>query len=141
MALTRYILFYTILYYFLLLASPLLAPQRLALLLIYNTPFASSPLYIIMQLISLPALLLATQSIEARVQQEGRASLYDWIVYKRESKARERKGEKEQRRLIFYAIFALRNRNLRQSVAICQYCNTVRDCLKLSTIVRYNPLL
>ena len=28
----------------------------------------------------------------------GRASLYDWIVYKRESKARERKGEEEQRR-------------------------------------------
>jgi hypothetical protein len=26
------------------------------------------------------------------------ASLYDWIIYKRESKARERKGEKEQRR-------------------------------------------
>ena len=29
----------------------------------------------------------------------GRASLYDWIVYKRESKARERKGEEDQRRL------------------------------------------
>ena len=28
----------------------------------------------------------------------GRASLYNWIVYKRESKARERKGEEEQRR-------------------------------------------
>ena len=29
---------------------------------------------------------------------KARASLYDWIVYKRESKARERKGEEEQRR-------------------------------------------
>ena len=28
-----------------------------------------------------------------------RASLYNWIVYKRESKARERKGEEEQRQL------------------------------------------
>ena len=58
--------------------------------------------------------MLATQSIEARARQEGRASLYDWIVYKRESKARERKEEEEQRRLIFYAIFASRDRNLRQ---------------------------
>ena len=30
---------------------------------------------------------------------KGRVSLYDWIVYKRESKARERKGEGQQRRL------------------------------------------
>jgi len=84
--------------------------------------------------------VLATQSIEARVRQEGRASLYDWNVYKRGSKARERKGEEEQRRSMFYAILASRDRNLRQSVAICQYRNTVRDCLKLSAIVRYNPL-
>jgi len=35
--------------------------------------------------------VLATQSIEARAREEGRASLYDWIVYKRGSKARERK--------------------------------------------------
>jgi len=27
-------------------------------------------------------ILLATQSIKARARQEGRASLYDWIVYK-----------------------------------------------------------
>ena len=47
--------------------------------------------------------VLATQSIEARARYEGRASLYDWIVYKRESKARERKGEEEQRRF-FYAV-------------------------------------
>ena len=42
----------------------------------------------------------------------GRASLYDWIVYKRESKARERKGEEEQRRLkqgCFYAVLQLYN--------------------------------
>ena len=37
--------------------------------------------------------ILATQSIEARTRQERRVSLYDWIVYKRGSKARERKGE------------------------------------------------
>src|SRR6266700_2209749 len=30
------------------------------------------------------------------------ASLYDWIVYQRRSKAREREGEEEQRRSIFY---------------------------------------
>jgi len=84
--------------------------------------------------------MLATQLIEARARQEGRASLYDWIVYKRGSKARERKGEEEQRRSMFYAIFASRDRNLRQSVAICQYCNTIQDCLKLSTIVRQNLL-
>ena len=46
------------------------------------------------------------------------ASLYNWIVYKRGSKARERKGEEGQRRSMFYAIFTSRERNLRQSVAI-----------------------
>jgi hypothetical protein len=35
------------------------------------------------------------------------ASLYDWIVYKRGSKARERKGEEGQRRLKFYTILEL----------------------------------
>ena len=42
----------------------------------------------------------------------GRASLYDWIVYKRESKARERKGEEEQCRLkqgCFYTVLQLYN--------------------------------
>jgi len=34
--------------------------------------------------------LLATRSIEARARQEGRASLYDCIVYKRGSKTREK---------------------------------------------------
>ena len=38
--------------------------------------------------------VLATQSIEARAREEGRASLYNWIVYKRGSKARERKEKK-----------------------------------------------
>ena len=42
--------------------------------------------------------VLATQSIEARARQEGRASLYDWIVYERGSQARERKGKEEGRR-------------------------------------------
>jgi hypothetical protein len=36
------------------------------------------------------------------------ASLYDWIVYKRGSKARERKGEEGQRRSKFYAILKSR---------------------------------
>jgi len=40
--------------------------------------------------------MLATQSIEARIRQERRVSLYDWIVYKRGSKAR----EKERRRVV-----------------------------------------
>ena len=38
----------------------------------------------------------------------GRASLYNWIIYKREYKARERKGEEQQRCLTFYAILELR---------------------------------
>ena len=38
----------------------------------------------------------------------GRASLYNWIVYKREYKARERKGEEQQRRSTFYAILESR---------------------------------
>jgi len=37
--------------------------------------------------------MLATQLIKAQVRQEGRSSLYNWIVYKQGSKARERKGE------------------------------------------------
>src|SRR6266699_3737847 len=36
------------------------------------------------------------------------ASLYDWIVYKRGSKARERKGEEGQRRSRFYAVLKSR---------------------------------
>jgi len=48
--------------------------------------------------------LLATQSIEARTRQERRVSLYDLIIYKRGSKARERKGEGEQRRSMFYTV-------------------------------------
>ena len=38
----------------------------------------------------------------------GRASLYNWIIYKREYKARERKGEEQQRRSTFYAILESR---------------------------------
>jgi len=37
--------------------------------------------------------MLATWSIKAQAWQEGRASLYNWIVYKQGSKARERKRE------------------------------------------------
>ena len=53
-------------------------------------------------------LVLATQSIESLARQKGRASLYDWIVYKRESKAREWKGEEQQHRSTFYAILESR---------------------------------
>ena len=45
--------------------------------------------------------MLATQSFKARARQGGRASLYDWIVYKRGSKAREIEGEEEQRCSMF----------------------------------------
>jgi len=48
--------------------------------------------------------MLATRLIKAQAQQEGRVSLYDWIVYKRGSKARERKGEEGQRRSKSYTI-------------------------------------
>ena len=48
--------------------------------------------------------VLATRSIEARARQEGRASLYNWIVYKRGSKARERKGEERKHRSKLYTI-------------------------------------
>ena len=52
--------------------------------------------------------MLATQSIKAWARYKGRASLYNWIVYKRESKARERKGEEQQRRSMFYAVLESR---------------------------------
>ena len=48
--------------------------------------------------------MLATQLIKAQVRQERRASLYDWIVYKWGSKARERKGEERKHRLKLYTI-------------------------------------
>ena len=56
--------------------------------------------------------MLVTRLIEARVQQEGRASLYNCIVYKRGSKARERKGEERKHRLKLYTILWLRDGNL-----------------------------
>ena len=49
-------------------------------------------------------IILATRLIKARVRQEGRVSLYNWIVYKRGSKARERKGEEQKHRLKLYII-------------------------------------
>ena len=49
--------------------------------------------------------MLATRSIKARARQEGRASLYDWIVYKQGSKAKERKQEERKHRLKLYTIF------------------------------------
>jgi len=58
--------------------------------------------------------MLATRSIEARAWQEGRASLYDWIVYKRGSKAKERKQEERKHRSKLYTIFWSRDSNLPQ---------------------------
>jgi len=56
--------------------------------------------------------MLVTRLIEARARQEGRASLYNWIVYKRGSKARERKGEKRKHRSKLYTILWSRDGNL-----------------------------
>ena len=56
--------------------------------------------------------MLATRLIKTRARQEGRASLYDWIVYKRGSKARERKGEERKHRSKLYTILWLRDGNL-----------------------------
>jgi len=63
-------------------------------------------------LVALLPYLLATRLIKARVRQEGRASLYDWIVYKRGSKARERKGEERKHRSKLYTILWSHNGNL-----------------------------
>ena len=75
--------------------------------------------------------MLATQLIEARARQEGRASLYDWFVYKRGSKARERKREEQKHRLKLYTILwlyngtlLLYNGNLRQSAVMCRQCTS-----------------
>jgi len=92
--------------------------------------------------------LLATWSIEAQVRQEGRASLYDWIVYKRGSKARERKGEEEQRRSMFYMIFWSRDcycTRLSETVCNCPPQSTsavtTPDCLpRYSTYRRLTVL-
>ena len=56
--------------------------------------------------------MLAIWLIKARARQEGRVSLYNWIVYKRGSKARERKGEEQKHRLKLYTILWSRNGNL-----------------------------
>jgi hypothetical protein len=56
--------------------------------------------------------MLATRLIKARTRYKRRVSLYDYIVYKRGSKARERKGEKRKHRLKLYTILWLRNRTL-----------------------------
>ena len=69
------------------------------------------------------------------------------VVYKQGSKAKERKGEEEQRRLMFYAIFASRDRNLRQFTSTVILSKIVWNCLRLSwnylrlsaTIYCYNP--
>ena len=73
--------------------------------------------------------LLATRSIEARARQEGRASLYDWIVYKQGSKARERKGEEQKHHSKLYTssghVMATCHHvtaSCGNLTAICQYC-------------------
>jgi len=65
--------------------------------------------------------MLATRLIKAQAQQEGRVSLYNWIVYKRGSKARERKGEERKHRSKLYTIIWSRDGKLRQVAAIYQY--------------------
>jgi hypothetical protein len=57
-------------------------------------------------------LVLATRAIEARTRQERRVGLYDWIVYKRGSKARERKGQERKHRSKLYTILRSRDRTL-----------------------------
>jgi len=54
------------------------------------------------------------------------ASLYDWIVYKRGSKARERKGEERKHRLKLYTILRLRDGTLPlRNGNMRQYASTV----------------
>ena len=63
------------------------------------------------------------------------ASLYDWIVYKRGSKAKERKGEEGERRSKLYTILWLRDCNY------VKLSEIVRDCPRLSaTIYRFPPV-
>ena len=50
--------------------------------------------------------MLATRLIEARAQQEGRVSLYDWIVYNEDLKLE--KGEEGQRHSKSYTILGSR---------------------------------
>jgi hypothetical protein len=55
--------------------------------------------------------MLTTRSIKARARQKGRASLYDWIVYERGSKAKEKeKKGKDKQHLKSYTIFGSRDR-------------------------------
>src|SRR6266700_5196783 len=65
--------------------------------LVLNTPFYLSPSFV-------------SDSVNRGTSTAKRmhASLYDWIVYKRGSKAREMKGEEGQRRSKFYAVFESR---------------------------------
>ena len=56
------------------------------------------------------------------------ASLYDWIVYKRGSKARERKGEEGERRSKIYTIFD------HMTATVQDLSNTVRNCLLQSSV-------
>ena len=55
------------------------------------------------------------------------ASLYDWIVYKRGSKARERKGEEGERRSEIYTIFD------HMTATVRDLSDTVRNCPPFST--------
>ena len=53
--------------------------------------------------------MLTTQSIEARAQQGDACKPIQLVVYKRGSKAKERKGEERQRRSELYTIFKSRD--------------------------------
>ena len=77
------------------------------------------------KLCNIVLVLLATQSIEARARQKGRASLYNWQSINEDLKLEKRKRDEGWCRLILYTILGLRDGNY----------------LKLSAIVRYNPLI
>jgi len=65
--------------------------------------------------------LLTTQSIEARAPQGDACEPVRLVVYKRESKAKERKGAERQRRSELYTIFKSRDCNcLPFTAVICR---------------------
>jgi len=72
--------------------------------------------------------VLATQSIKAQAREEGRVSLYNWIVYKRGSKARERKEKNSSAaqyfiRSLSYVTYIYHNPHLPKSTVFHQRRN------------------
>ena len=68
------------------------------------------------------------------------ASPYDWIVYKRESKAREKERGGQVVPLEVLYDLASRDRNLRQSVAICLANGQYRNMRKTVREVAQTPM-